>query len=183
MHARRSLLCLSALALVATVAVPAAALGPKVAPSGLDDTSVTLRVATEGLVVPSQHPLTNAGPAEATSPAVWLVDPAEDQRFDDRDGVAGCTLDAPDADGDDAVDGGEVLDAAAQAGCISGWDYEVYTDDGGRYVTCADGLCQKGDGLATWWQVQVNGDIADVGIDGLDLSDGDSLELVHRTWA
>lgn len=173
---------LAALALIAATAAPAAALGPKVAPDGLTETEVTLRVAVEGLVVPSQHPFTNFGSAEATSPAVWLVDPAEDKRFNDRDGVAGCTIEPVDGNDDGAVDGGEVLDEAAEEGCISGWDYYVDTDDGGRFVTCVDGLCNQGDGWATFWQIQINGDIADVGIDGMDLDDGDSLEFVHRTW-
>lgn len=155
-------------ALLVTALVPAAA--------ATLPADVTLRVAPAGLVVPSAHWTTDWVAGE-TTPAVWAVDPAETTVLNGQDGVAGCTLSASDSNGDGAVSGAEVLDQATTNGCISGWDFEYY-DGQGRYVTAVDGLQETG-WPASWWQLQVDGHLADAGIDGLDLTDGQSLELVY----
>lgn len=134
---------------------------------------VTLRVAPDGFVVPSHWAVGNQ--------AIWLVDPAEDATFNDQDGIAGCQLTVPDADGDDTVDGGEVLDEATATGCISGWDHET-SDCCGRYVTSVDGRDEVG-WPAPWWMIQLNGQSASVGIDGMALEDGDALSLVYHIGA
>lgn len=131
---------------------------------------VTLRVAPDGFVVPSHYLVGN--------PAVWIIDPAEDPTFNDQDGIAGCHLTVPDADGDGAVDGGEVLDRATETGCISGWDHVVY-DCCGRFPTSIDGREEVG-WPAPWWTIQLNGQSASVGIDGMTLEDGDDLSFVYH---
>lgn len=137
---------------------------------------VTLRVAPEGFVVPS-HPMVG-------NPAVWIVDPVEETRFNDRDGVAGCQLTVTDTDGDDRIDGAEALDQAADEGCILGWD-SVFFDCCGRFVTMVDGLEKQGateTGWPTgWWIVQVDGQATDVGVDQLDLGDGQDLGFAYYT--
>lgn len=143
------------------------------AEAGTTTADVTLRVAPEGFVVPS-NPITQH---EAT----WLIDPAEDTRFNDRDGVAGCDLTVQDANDDGAIDGGEVLDAADQDGCIVGWDYTVF-DCCGRFVTSVDGLDEV-QWPVGWWTIQIDGVWADDGIDTMDLSDGQSLEFVYYAGA
>ncbi len=131
---------------------------------------VTLRVAPDGFVVPSHWAVGNQ--------AVWLIDPVEDGSFNDQDGIAGCQLTVPDADGDGAVDGGEVLDEATATGCISGWDHQT-SDCCGRYVTSVDGRGQIG-WPAPWWMLQLNSQAASVGIDGMALQDGDALSLIYH---
>lgn len=147
----------------------------------LVESEVTLRVAPEGFVVPSMHWTTNAVAGETTQ-AHWVIDPVEDERFNDEDGVAGCQLTVEDANGDDRIDGGEVLDQATETGCISGWDYYV-DDDFGRFVTMVDdrwknNATQTG-WPAGWWKVQVDGQSADVGIDHMDLDDDTDLSFVY----
>ncbi|HVL87060.1 MAG TPA: CARDB domain-containing protein [Candidatus Thermoplasmatota archaeon] len=130
---------------------------------------VTLRVAPEGFVVPNHWLVGN--------PAVWIVDPVADPSFNGLDGVAGCVLAVADATGDFRVDGGEVLDAAAASGCVSGWEFGS-SSCCGRFVTSVDGLAEAG-WPASWWLLQIDGFGSWVGIDDMDLLSGQSLELVH----
>lgn len=146
------------------------------ATAGTLTADVTLRAAPEGFVVPSHH--------IAKNEAVWLVDPVEETRFNDRDGIAGCQLTVTDADEDERIDGGEVLDHATAQDCILGWD-ATYFSCCGRFVTMVDGL-EKTGATATgwptgWWVVQVDGQATDVGIDQLDLADGQDLSFVYYT--
>lgn len=131
--------------------------------------TITLRVAPEGFVVPSHWAVGNQ--------AVWIVDPANNKAFNGLDGVAGCNLVVPDANGDGRIAGGEVLDRATAAGCISGWDYVVF-DCCGRFVTMVDDVEELG-WPASWWLVQIDGNAAATGIDGMDLKNGQSLEFVN----
>lgn len=131
--------------------------------------TITLRVAPEGFVVPSHWAVGNE--------AVWILDPASDDTFNDQDGVAGCELTVSDANGDGAIDGGEVLDRATADECISGWDHVVFGCCG-RFVTMVDDLEETG-WPATWWLLQIDGVAAEVGIDDMDLTSGQSLELVY----
>lgn len=135
---------------------------------------VTLRVAPEGFVVPN-HPA-------ADNEAVWLIDPVEDPRFNDQEGVAGCRLTVPDADEDDAIDGSEVLDHATDSDCILGWDAVAFGGQG-RFVTVVDGLEKAGPTETGWpvgwWAIQVDGRWADVGIDAMSLEDGQSLSFIY----
>lgn len=157
--ARAPYLFATALALTALAAPPAHAASA----------TVTLRVGPEGFVVPSSWLVNNQ--------AVWVVDPAQTPELNALPGVAGCSVSAADANGDGAVDGGEVLDAATASGCISGWASQSF--GGSRFVTSVDGLDQTAGGLTTWWLVQQNGYATPVGIDGLSLADGDSLDFVY----
>lgn len=146
------------------------------AQAGTTTADVTLRVAPEGFVVPSHWAVGND--------ARWIVDPVEDRQFNDEDGIAGCRLTVDDADGDDRIDGGEVLDHATEQGCILGWD-SVFFDGEGRFVTMVDGLRKKGatdTGWPTgWWVIQVDGQASDVGIDQMNLQDGQDLSFVFYT--
>lgn len=145
---------------------------------------VTLRVAPTGFVVPSQHPFTQ-GAAGTSTPAVWLIDPVEDPSFNDEDGVAGCQLTATDTDDDGAIDGGEVLDQATDAGCITGWDYITFSCCG-RFITMVDDLWKSNatafeTGYPTgWWQIQIDGHVSDVGIDDMNLTGEQDLSFVYR---
>lgn len=150
------------------------------------EADVTLRVAPEGFVIPSLHWTTSWITGESTE-AVWLIDPVEDDRFDDQDGVAGCAdLSVPDGNGDGRVDGGEVLDHATETGCISGWDYYI-DDDWGRFLTEIDGREKAGPTQtgwpAGWWKIQLDGESSPVGIDHMDLEDGQSLSFVYMLHA
>lgn len=194
---RRPLLAAALAALVAATALPAA--------QAVGGAQVTLRVAptfsqqadpATGYVIPSEHPfsaaaepilegLTGRDAPATTTPAVWLRDPAADDRFDDETGVAGCTLVATDADGSGAVTGAEVLTQAEDAGCITGWDTTLAFGD--PFVTSVDGL-EKSDAPGAdpatgyphgWWQIQENGHVAGDGIASLTLDDGDDLGLVY----
>lgn len=78
-------------------------------------------------------------------------------------------------------DGGHVLDAATQAGCISGWSYETFGSS--RFVTCIDGICQQ---LGTFWAYYVNDEMPCGGFCGIDddglIGAGDVVEFVYRDW-
>ncbi len=135
--------------------------------------TLTIRVAPEGFVVPSHWLVGNE--------AVWLVDPCADTSLDPQPGIACCNVTVPDANGDGRVDGAEALDVATLEDCIAGW---AAADFGfGRLVTCVDGLCKQGPTDSgwpvAWWLLQIDGFASPVGIDDMDLSDGQSLEFVY----
>lgn len=171
---------------LAAALIAAVLMVPPAAPSagtGTLSMDITLRVAPTGFVIPAQHWVTDTTVNE-TTPAVWIIDPASTPTFNNEDGVAGCTLTVSDTSGfggspgpDGRIDGGEVLDAATTAGCISGWSSTTHGGFG-RSVTMIDDLDEVG-WPGPWWQIQVGGELADVGLDGLDLSDGQSLEFVY----
>lgn len=73
--------------------------------------------------------------------------------------------------------GGDVLDAAVGAGCISSWSY---TDFGfGRFVDCIDGVCGT---AATFWEFSVNGVSASFGIDDYHAAPGDVVGFNYVEW-
>lgn len=77
-------------------------------------------------------------------------------------------------------DGGDVLDAAAASGCISGWSYDRYGT--ARFVTCIDGLCAQ---PGTFWAFYVNEAMPDGGSSGIDdvhPVDGDVVEFAYVDW-
>jgi hypothetical protein len=82
------------------------------------------------------------------------------------------------------ANGGDVLDAAQRAGCITSWSHQTYPGLG-RFVTCIDGLCQNPDvggaGVdGTFWEFSVNQFQSDVGIDGYRAS---NLDVVGFDYA
>lgn len=156
------------MSVLVALALAAITLGPSTAAAATSAT-ITLRVAPEGFVVPSHWTVGNE--------AVWVVDPAQTQDFNGQDGIAGCTLHVSDANGDDKIDGGEVLDTATADGCIAGWDYTT-DEEFGRFVTAVDNLEQVG-WPVSWWLIQIDGFAASSGIDDMDLQDGQSLEFVY----
>lgn len=171
---------------LATALLVAVLLAPPVTPSTQANpltVDITLRVAPTGFVVPAQHWATSMAVGN-TTPAVWVIDPVSNTTFNGQDGVAGCDITMSDTKGfegalgpDGRIDGGEVLDAATDAGCISGWSNTTH-DGFGRLVTTIDGLEEVG-WPGPWWQIQIDGELSDVGIDGLDLGSGQSLEFVY----
>lgn len=169
MNGHRLLLAAALVAVTATAGLPA------VQAADLD-AGVTLRVAPEGFVVPSLHWSTNAV-ADTTTEAVWIHDPAQDDTLNDQDGVAGCEPTVPDTNGNSRIDGVDVLDHATDTGCISGWDGYIH-DKYGWYVESVDGLEEQG-WPVSWWQIQVDGHVADVGISNMDLQDGQDLSFVY----
>lgn len=158
---RRIMNVLVALAVSAVTLVPSTA-------AAATSATITLRVAPEGFVVPSHWLVGNQ--------AVWIVDPASNTDFNGQKGVAGCTLEVSDADGNGKIDGGEVLDRATGTGCITGWSSTSM--DWGRFVTEVDGLEQIG-WPVSWWLIQIDGVVASTGIDDMDLQSGQSLEFVY----
>lgn len=142
------------------------------APAGAASATVSLCVAPMGMAVPASF--------TAQTDLVWVVDPCTSPLdVNEAPGVAGCALAVTDQGGDGSVDGGDVLDAATSAGCITGWDSQTFTGLG-RFVTMIDDVEQQADGLATWWHMHVNGNDATAGIDDLSLGDGDRLEFVYQ---
>ncbi len=157
-----------------------------------------------GYVIPSEHWGTKdiecllTGGAVCLDPtttteAEWIVDPAEETQHNAQPGVAGCELTVSDDDGNGAVGGGEVLDQAVSVGCILGWD-SIWFDGIGDYVVMVDDLwksnatqhgalcsvsCSETGYPDGWWQIQVDANLVDAGINDLDLSDGQSLEFVY----
>lgn len=136
---------------------------------------VTLRVAPTGFVVPTEH--WALGGAPGSPPAAWVVDPVSVTTFNGQPGVAGCTVTVV-----SGASGADVLDAATSTGCISGWDYITFSCCG-RFVTMVDGLW-KSNATTTgwpvaWWQILLNGELADQGVDGLSLTAGDELSFVY----
>lgn len=194
--------------LVGAAVVPAAAVTANdVSGATTPVTSVvTLRVAptyseettpSTGYVLPSSHWTTaaaeytlkkeyedkaNGDPStipNLTTPAVWLRDPANHQN---QTGVAGCyNLEVPDADEDGDLEGHEVLNAATDQGCITGW--EAWRSDGDPFLVAVDGLWKSNETSSgwpeAWWQIQKNGHIAGDGISGVTLETGDELGLVR----
>lgn len=176
---------------------------------------VTLRVAptyaeeaspSTGYVIPSEHVYAKAAETlaedaireatnededvpETTSPAVWLRDPATNQAFNDQVGVAGCTFEVQDGGDQGAtIEGYEVLDQAADRGCLTGWAFDIAFGD--PVVTMVDDLWKSNETGADqfgypfgWWQIQKNGHIAGDGIGDVQLEDGDSLGLVFMRHA
>jgi hypothetical protein len=95
-------------------------------------------------------------------------------------GTGECSVQVP-----SGADGGAVLDAAVDKGCIAGWDYQEF--DGARFVTSIDRLRAPGltclafaAGVCDWWQFHVNGEPAGYGIDGYEASDGDENRWLYR---
>lgn len=135
--------------------------------------NVTLRAAPAGPVVPSLLLVNN--------PSAWLVDPAENKQFNDRRGIAGCTIETPDHNDNDVVDGADVLDEALDTGCITSWHGR--NDD-----SCTDGsdvLVAEVDGLSeiypvTYWLVQRNGTLAQTGICDMNLTESEELGFVYQ---
>ena len=57
---------------------------------------------------------------------------------------------------------------------------EYENSDYGRYVTAVDGM-KADDSKQEWWNVQVNGESAQTGIDGIELKDGEKYALILTT--
>lgn len=161
--------------------------GPMTATAAATSSSsvdITLRVAPEGFVLPSHWTTGHE--------AQWIVDPVEDTSHNDEKGIAGCRLDVPDGDGDGKVGGTQVLDHAADSGCILGWD-SYQDEDFGTYITAVDGRNEtnvtgsaRGRDLHVafvWWMIQTNGTWADSGIDGIVLTEGSSLSFIYYAGA
>ncbi|MGQ0536029.1 MAG: hypothetical protein ACT4PT_08145 [Methanobacteriota archaeon] len=133
--------------------------------------NVTLRVAPSGFAVPSHWAVGNKGE--------WIIDPANDTRFNHLDGVAGCrvTVFNNTTTNDSRMDGGEVLDAAVKKGCIKDWG-NVSFGSLGRLVNRVDNMTELGWPASYWW-IQLNGTASPVGIDFLNVTNETSLEFVH----
>ena len=85
---------------------------------------------------------------------------------------------------DHIVDGLEVLQAATDAHCISG--YITSGDDtSGHFVESIDGL--SGAPAAAlrivYWEMRVNGACSEVGVDDYAASPGDVLWFAYNSWA
>lgn len=95
-------------------------------------------------------------------------------------GTGECTVEVA-----EGADGGDVLDAAVDEGCIAGWDYDEFGGD--RFVTSIDRLRAPGlsclaysAGLCDWWEYHVNGETASYGIDEYSAEDGDTNRWLYR---
>lgn len=135
-------------------------------------TEITFRAAPAGFVVPSAFVVNNE--------AHWIVDPLENPQTTQAPGVAGCQLTVTDRNGDDVVDGEDVLDEAEATGCIDSWSGRDHDScaDGDVFVAEVDGLTEVFP--ATFWIVHRNGQLASTGICGLALEDGESLGFVYE---
>lgn len=74
--------------------------------------------------------------------------------------------------------GGDVLDQAAEDGCILRWTSQEFPGFG-RYVDCIDVLCGA---VLTYWAYYYNGGYSDVGIDHTSVQDGDVLRFNYEQW-
>jgi hypothetical protein len=86
----------------------------------------------------------------------------------------------PATNGNGAVDGVDVLDRAAAAGCISEWDGrndDSCTDGTDVFVANVDGLEEVYP--AMFWLIQRNGELA-AGACDLALTDEESLSFVYE---
>ena len=86
-----------------------------------------------------------------------------------------CTVDVP-----AGADGGDVLDAARESGCISGWQHDSF--GASRYVTCIDGLCQQ---TGTFWALYVDEALpcgGSCGIDNVRMQGGEVVEFAYVDW-
>lgn len=169
MVTRRTVFAVALAGLMVAALVPAAS-------AGTLEVDITFRAAPAGMVVPSLHWTTN-WLVDETTPAVWVHDPAQDDSLNDRDGVAGCHLTVQDGNDDNVIDGWEALDRAEAVGCISGYETQFFEGQG-HMVVSVDGREEVG-WPVTWWGIQIDGHMADVGIDGMDLEDGQSLGFVY----
>ncbi|KQC15327.1 MAG: hypothetical protein APR56_01835 [Methanosaeta sp. SDB] len=82
------------------------------------------------------------------------------------DGAVDVTTEETMAEGSTALD---LLDAAADA--------EVETTDWGALVVGIDGVMANWEEDGTWWLFEVNGEQADVAVDGYVLEDGDVVTM------
>lgn len=57
---------------------------------------------------------------------------------------------------------------------------EYQDSDYGRFITAADGM-RADDAKQQWWNVQVNGESSQTGIDGIEIKDGDKYTLTMMT--
>lgn len=76
------------------------------------------------------------------------------------------------------ANGGEVLDAAVEQGCILLWTADEFPGYG-RYVVCIDALCGA---VATYWAFYLDGAYSDVGIDAYAAVEGDVLGFDYQQW-
>lgn len=112
--------------------------------------------------------------------------------YDPAPATAHCQLALP-----TGSDGGALLDAAQDEGCIDSWaacqggwsaECELGEDgQGDRFVVEIDNLRAPGltclafsAGVCDWWEHRVNGQTASYGIDGYHAQDGDHVEWVYR---
>lgn len=79
------------------------------------------------------------------------------------------------------ANGGDVLDAATSAGCISGWTFDTF--GGARFVTSIDGIAQQ---TGVFWAYYVNEEMPCGSLCGIDdpglIVAGDNVEFVYRDW-
>lgn len=136
------------------------------------DVDVTFRSAPVGFVVPSVFIV--------NTEATWIVDPAEDERFNEHPGIAGCEISVADDNGNGAVDGTDALNRAEETGCITGWSGrsdESCTDGSPVFVAEVDGLEEVFP--ATFWMIQRNGQLTP-GVCDIALQDGDEISFVYE---
>lgn len=76
------------------------------------------------------------------------------------------------------ANGGDVLDAAVEQGCILRWTSQEFSGFG-RYVDCIDVFCGA---VATYWAFYYNGGYSDVGIDAIGVSGGEVLRFNYEQW-
>lgn len=95
-------------------------------------------------------------------------------------GTGECTVEVP-----EGADGGDVLDAAVDEGCIAEWSHDEVGDD--RFVTSIDNVRAPGlsclaysAGVCDWWEYHVNGETASYGIDEYSAEDGDTNRWLYR---
>lgn len=85
---------------------------------------------------------------------------------------------------DHTVDGLEVLQAATDAHCISG--YVASGDDtSGHFVESIDGLAGAPEAAAriVYWEMRLNGTCTPYGVDGYTAASGDVLWFAYNSWA
>lgn len=145
---------------------------------------LVLLIALVGLALPA--------PALAQTTDTVTVHLVVATHVTDRAGIAPTELPDPapgtgvcDVTVPDGADGGVILDAAVEDGCIEGWDHQTF--DGDRFVTSIDRWRAPGYtclafsvGICDWWEHHLNGESADVGIDGYEASDGDTVRWLYR---